>query len=214
MLLILKTGWVQRTYGLLAAANAGLAEPRWAPGGAEFVNTPAELRTHRCHFQAPVLRRKHRFLDTSCGRHCNMYKHNELDQRLLAMLRHNARESVATLAVRLGVSRTTVSNRISKLERDGVIVGYTVRLKPEMHAGGLQAWMSIAIEGNDTRRVTASLLGEPSVSALHATNGQWDLLAQLQVETLPALSAALERIRLIKGIRNSETSIHLESFRL
>lgn len=136
-----------------------------------------------------------------------------IDQALIAQLRHNARASVATLAARLGVSRGTVTNRIRKLEDNGVIVGYTVRLRPEAETGGLQAWMSIAIEGNDARRVSASLLGEPSVRALHSTNGQWDLLAELHVGTLPELARALERIRLIKGISNSETSIHLETLR-
>ena len=142
-----------------------------------------------------------------------MSNFDQIDQRLIALLRHNARESVATLATRLGVSRGTVSNRLRRLEDEGVIVGYTLRLKPEAETGGLQAWMSIAIEGNDARRVTASLLGEPAVQALHATNGQWDLLAELQVPSLPELARALERIRLIKGISNSETSIHLETLR-
>ncbi len=138
---------------------------------------------------------------------------DQIDQRLIALLRHNARESVATLAVRLGVSRGTVTNRLRRLEDEGVIAGYTLRLKPAADTGGLQAWMSIAIEGNDARRVTASLLGEPAVQALHATNGQWDLLAELQVATLPELARALERIRLIKGISHTETSIHLETLR-
>lgn len=138
---------------------------------------------------------------------------DQIDQRLVGLLRHNARESVATLAKRLGVSRGTVTNRLRKLEDDGIIVGYTLRLRPAATPEGLQAWMSIAIEGNDARRVTASLLGEPAVQALHATNGQWDLLAELQVATLPELARALERIRLIKGISQSETSIHLETLR-
>ena len=138
---------------------------------------------------------------------------DQMDQRLIALLRHNARASVATLAKRLDVSRGTVSNRLRRLEDAGVIVGYTLRLRPEATPEGRQAWMSIAIEGNDARRVAASLLGEPAVQALHATNGQWDLLAQLQVATLPELAHALERIRLIKGISQSETSIHLETLR-
>ena len=138
---------------------------------------------------------------------------DQIDQQLISQLRHNARESIATLAARLGVSRGTVNNRLRRLEDGGVIVGYTVRLRPEAETGGLQAWMSIAIEGNDARRVTASLLGEPSVLALHATNGQWDLLAELQVASLQQLARALERIRLIKGISNTETSIHLETLR-
>lgn len=138
---------------------------------------------------------------------------DQIDQRLVGLLRHNARESVATLAKRLGVSRGTVTNRLRKLEDDGIIVGYTLRLRPAATPEGLQAWMSIAIEGNDARRVTASLLAEPAVQALHATNGRWDLLAELQVATLPELARALERIRLIKGISQSETSIHLETLR-
>lgn len=139
---------------------------------------------------------------------------DKTDQALISMLRQNARESVATLASKLGVSRGTVTNRMERLERDGLIVGYSVRLRPDVQPDVLRAWMSIEIVGNDTRRVMASLLGEPGVAALHSTNGRWDLLAELQVASLEELSRVLERIRLIKGISNSETSIHLESFRV
>jgi DNA-binding Lrp family transcriptional regulator len=139
---------------------------------------------------------------------------DNIDQALISLLRQNARESVATLASRLGVSRGTVTNRMERLEREGLIVGYSVRLRPDVQPDVLRAWMSIEITGNDTRRVMASLLGEPGVAALHSTNGRWDLLAELQVASLEALSQVLERIRLIKGISNSETSIHLESFRV
>jgi DNA-binding Lrp family transcriptional regulator len=137
-----------------------------------------------------------------------------LDQQLLALLRADARSSVATLAHKLKVSRGTVTNRIAKLEDAGVIVGYTVRLRPDETPNEITAWMSIAVEGNKTREVISILLGEPGVAALHSTNGRWDLLAELQVASLEALSQVLERIRLIKGISNSETSIHLESFRV
>ena len=139
---------------------------------------------------------------------------DKTDQALISMLRQNARESVATLASKLGVSRATVPNRMERLEREGLIVGYSVRLRPDVQPEVLRAWMSIEIVGNDTRRVMASLLGEPGVAALHSTNGRWDLLAELQVASLEELSRVLERIRLIKGISNSETSIHLESFRV
>ncbi len=139
---------------------------------------------------------------------------DNIDQALISLLRQNARDSVATLAGRLGVSRGTVTNRMERLEREGLIVGYSVRLRPDVQPDVLRAWMSIEITGNDTRRVMASLLGEPGVAALHSTNGRWDLLAELQVASLEALSQVLERIRLIKGISNSETSIHLESFRV
>jgi len=139
---------------------------------------------------------------------------DETDHQLLSLLRQDARLSVAALALKLKVSRGTVSNRMRRLEDDGVIVGYTVRMRPDVQHTEIKAWMSIAVEGNQTRTVIASLLGEPGVASLHDTNGRWDLLAELRAETLQELAKVLERIRLLKGISNTETSIHLETFRL
>lgn len=138
---------------------------------------------------------------------------DDLDQQLIALLRQNARLSVADLAHKLQVSRGTVTNRLRKLEDAQVIVGYTVRLRPEAQPERIRAWMSVQVEGNRTREVIASLLGEPSVASLHDTNGRWDLLAQLEVGSMKELSDALERVRLISGIRATETSIHLASYR-
>ena len=135
------------------------------------------------------------------------------DQQLLSLLRKDARTSVATLASKLGVSRGTVTNRVTKLEDAGVIVGYTVRLKPEAEPERIRAWMGVLVEGNQTRRVITTLLGEPGVSALHDTNGRWDLLAELEVRSMAELSDVLERVRLISGIRSTETSIHLATYR-
>ena len=136
------------------------------------------------------------------------------DHALLALLRVNARASVADLAHRLGVSRGTVANRLARMEEAGIIVGYTVRLRPDAQPDEIGAWMSIAVEGNETRKVIASLLGEPGVAVLHDTNGRWDLLAELRAASLTELSQVLERIRLIKGISSSETSIHLKTYRV
>lgn len=136
------------------------------------------------------------------------------DLQLIALLRQNARTPVALLAKRLGVSRGTVTNRIRKLEDDGVLVGYTVRLRPDAETQRITAWMSITVEGNQTREVIAHLLGEPGVAALHDTNGRWDLLAELRAPNLGELAAVLERVRLIKGIAGTETSIHLQTYKL
>ena len=136
------------------------------------------------------------------------------DQQLLSLLRKDARASIATLAQKLGVSRGTVTNRIARLEDAGVIVGYTVRLRPDAEPNEIRAWMSIAVEGNETRAVIASLLGEPGVASLHDTNGRWDLLADLRAANLSELSQVLERIRLVRGISSTETSIHLQTYRL
>lgn len=137
---------------------------------------------------------------------------DDLDQQLIARLRANARTSVAELAAALKVSRGTVTNRMAKLERDGIISGYTLRLRPDATREEVRAWTSIAIEGKQAKVVHA-LLGEPGVAALHDTNGRWDLLAELHVRDLAELSAALERIRAIPGISATETSLHLKSWR-
>ena len=139
---------------------------------------------------------------------------DSLDLQLIGLLRTDARASVATLAAKLGVSRGTVTNRITRLEDDGVINGYTVRLRPDTQPDQITAWMSIAVEGNQTRAVIATLLGEPGVASLHDTNGRWDLLAALRAGSLGELAEVLERVRLIKGIGATETSIHLQTYKL
>ena len=139
---------------------------------------------------------------------------DDTDHRLIALLRRDARQSIATLAHKLGVSRGTVTNRLRKLEDERVIVGYAVQLRPDAEPQQIRAWMGVRIEGNQTRAVIASLLGEPAVAELHDTNGRWDLLVGLRAANLTELSTVLERIRLIKGIQSSETSIHLKTYRV
>ena len=138
---------------------------------------------------------------------------DDTDHRLIALLRQDARLPLAALAAKLGVSRGTVANRLRRLEDDGVVVGYTVRLRPEAEPERIRAWMGVLVEGNTTREVIAALLGEPGVAALHDTNGRWDLLAELRAGSMAELSQVLERVRLIRGIRNTETSILLASYR-
>ena len=137
---------------------------------------------------------------------------DDLDHRLIAKLRHDARAAVADLAKALGVSRGTITNRMARLQREGVITGYTLRLRPAATPDEIRAWTSLAVEGNQNPVVRA-LLGEPGVAALHDTNGRWDLLAELRVGSLADLSATLERIRGIPGVSATETSVHLQTFR-
>ena len=138
---------------------------------------------------------------------------DDTDRQLIALLRKDARTNVATLAAKLGVSRGTVTNRLRKLEDEHVIVGYTLRLRPDAEPSQISAWMSVLVEGNQTRAVIASLLGEPAVASLHDTNGRWDLLAELRADSMAELSQVLERVRLTKGIANTETNILLATYR-
>ena len=143
-----------------------------------------------------------------------MLQLDDTDTELIAMLRDNARTPVATLAKRLKVARGTVQNRMARLEREGVIVGYSARLKPQVEAHRIRALMTVAVEGNRSAEVLRALRGHPNVSSLHSTNGRWDFVAELQADTLEAFDRVLGSIRLVDGIANTETSILLSTHKL
>jgi DNA-binding Lrp family transcriptional regulator len=133
------------------------------------------------------------------------------DRKLLSLLRENARMSVAAMAKALGVARGTVQNRLARLESDGVILGYTVRLKQSAEDQRIRALMTVAVEGNRTDEVLKALRGDPAVYALHTTNGRWDIVAELRTDSLEAVDRVLGRIRLIDGISSTETSLLLST---
>lgn len=134
---------------------------------------------------------------------------DDLDHKLLGLLRADARESAASLAKRLRVSRGTVQNRIARMQSEGVIQGFTVRTGRELEPNRVRAIMTIAIEGERSRAVIQALRGLPEVSAIHTTNGRWDVVAELDTATLAEFSRTLDQIRTIDGIASTETSILL-----
>lgn len=136
---------------------------------------------------------------------------DDTDRQLIALLRDDARMSVVALAKALRVARATVQNRIARLEKEGVIVGYSVRLRPDAEAHRIRAIMLVEVHGHQGEQVRRALRGHPAVVALHTTNGRWDLVAELRAETLEALDRLLNSIRLIEGIANTETSILLST---
>jgi DNA-binding Lrp family transcriptional regulator len=139
---------------------------------------------------------------------------DDTDRRLIGLLRNDARASVASLAKALGVSRGTVQNRMARLSADGTIVGYTVRLKPDVEEQRMRAFMTVAVEGNQVDAVIKALRGEPAVEALYSTNGRWDIVAELRAESLEGFDRVLGRIRLIEGISQTETSLLLSTFKI
>lgn len=143
-----------------------------------------------------------------------MIKLDDTDTEMLALLRSDGRMPVATLAAKLRVARGTVQNRMSRLEREGVIVGYTVRLKPQAEAQRIRALMTVAVEGNRSAEVLRVLRGHPNVTGLHSTNGRWDLVAELRADSLEAFDQALGSIRLIEGIASTETSLLLSTHKV
>jgi DNA-binding Lrp family transcriptional regulator len=138
---------------------------------------------------------------------------DDTDRKLIGLLRNDARASVASLSKALGVSRGTVQNRMARLAANGTVVGYTVRLKPDIEEQRIRAFMTVAVEGNQLDSVIKALRGEPAVAALYSTNGRWDIVAELRAESLESFDRVLARIRLIEGISQTETSLLLSTFK-
>ena len=136
---------------------------------------------------------------------------DDTDRRLVSLLRENARLPVASLAAILGLSRATVQNRIDRLISDGTITGFTIKLRPDAEPTAICAIMMIEIEGERSEQILKALRGFPEVSAIHTTNGRWDLVLELKTANLDAFDKALRRIREMKGIASSETSLLLSS---
>ena len=138
---------------------------------------------------------------------------DDLDQQLIGLLREDARAPTTALAKALGVSRATVQSRIDRLRSSGVLLGFTVRLKPEAFADRVRALTSIAIEGPRSDAVLKALRAIPAVTAVHATNGRWDLVAELETVNLAQFGQALDSIRAVDGVAATETSLLLKSHR-
>ena len=135
---------------------------------------------------------------------------DEIDRQMLTLLLENARFSVADLARRLNLARTTVQARIERLERGGVIAGYTLKpgaaLRPPLRATAL-----LTFEPRTGPQVLDRLRALSAVEVVHTTSGRFDLLVQLSADTTEELDGTLDRIGEIKGVRSSESLIHLST---
>jgi len=135
------------------------------------------------------------------------------DRKLIAALRHNGRAAISDLATELGLSRATVRARLEKLTASGEIIGFSVILRSDAFEQPVRGIMLISIEGRGVERIIARLRGMPQVTAIHTTNGKWDLIAELATDTLSTLDGVLNRIRQIDGISASETNLYLATRR-
>lgn len=140
-------------------------------------------------------------------------KMNNVDHIILGLLKDNARMSITDLAAKARVSRATVQKRIEYMESTGIITGYTVRYRPNVEKNIIRAWMNVMVEGTKAQAVIRELRLESAVERVHTTNGKWDILVELQSDSLENFDKALERIRNISVIYNSETSILLSTYK-
>ena len=135
---------------------------------------------------------------------------DDIDRRLISLLQENARLPVATLARRLKLARTTVQARLDRLESSGVIQGYVLRLGESLRAP-LRATVLVSIEPRSSPTVLARLKSLPQVQRVHTTSGRWDLIVTVEADSTEGLDDTLDRIGDAKGVRSSESLIHLST---
>ena len=133
----------------------------------------------------------------------------ESDRRLLALLREDARLSTAALARALGVARTTVVERLKRLQRDGVVAGYTVRMHPKTQARMLRVHVLLSAAARKGAAMVRALREIPQVRAVYAISGAFDFLAFVEAETTAEIDAVLDAIGAIPGVRSTQSSLVL-----
>lgn len=133
------------------------------------------------------------------------------DQQLLSILRENARASTAEIARRLKLSRTTVQSRIERLERQGVITGYTVRVDDEAERGWIRAHIMITVLPKQAPAVVKALHAMPEVRTLHSVSGPFDLVALGVTPTVAQMDELTDRIGAIEGVERTTSSIILSA---
>lgn len=135
----------------------------------------------------------------------------DADRALLDLLGQNARMPTATLARRLGLSRTTVQARLERLEREAVITGYGVRLSDEYRGGFVKVHVLITLAPKSLPRVTAELNGIPEVRTLHSVSGTYDLIAIVSAASIAELDHLIDRIGELEGVERTLSSIILST---
>lgn len=133
------------------------------------------------------------------------------DEELIALLKVDAREPVAALARKLGLSRTTVQDRLRRLEESGAIAAYSVRLSRDLDAGGMRGFVTLAVEPRRQVEVARNLSRFAQIETLHTVSGKFDLIAQVKTSSSEAMDRLIDDIGQISGVTRIETSVILST---
>lgn len=136
---------------------------------------------------------------------------DDLDRKLVAALRRDARTSLSDLAGQLKVSRATVRARVERLLAGGDILGFTVVTRADVTRSPVRGLMMLKIEGAGTEHILHRLTGFAEVQRVHSTNGAWDLIAEIGTATLEEFDRILFEIRRFEGVTSSETHLLLST---
>ncbi len=135
----------------------------------------------------------------------------DLDDALLQHLQRNARVSIAQLSRRLAVSRSTVTDRIERLEQRGIIRGYTVVLGEEAARRRVRAHIMVNVSTGQSSSLVRELRRMPSILRAYAVSGIYDLIVVAEAESTEDLDDVLDRVRELDGVESTLTSVVLST---
>lgn len=136
---------------------------------------------------------------------------DELDRRLIDLLREDARTPAAKLARTLGLSRTTVQSRIERLERAGVVTGYTVRLSEAHERGQIHAYVMMTVSHKHAAAVSAAAKRMPAVRLLQSVSGPFDLIAEIVAPSVAEMDGLIDALGSLAGVERTTSSIVLST---
>ena len=136
---------------------------------------------------------------------------DEIDRRLLEALREDARAPTAKLARVLGLSRTTVQSRLERLERTGVITGYTVRLSEAHERGQIHAYILLTVTPKNAPAVVSAMRRLPAVRLLQSVSGPFDLIAEVVAPTVAEMDAVIDTLGALDGVERTTSSVVLST---
>jgi DNA-binding Lrp family transcriptional regulator len=131
------------------------------------------------------------------------------DSQLVDLLKANARMSTAAIARKLGVARSTVKARLARLEAEGVIAGYTVRLGQTPERSAITAHVLLEASAKRADAMIRELKSLAAIRGLYAISGAFDYLAIVETPSTHDMDAILDRIGRIDGVTKTQTHIAL-----
>lgn len=134
---------------------------------------------------------------------------DDLDRRMLALLRADGRMPVAAMAQTLHVSRATAQTRLTRLVNDRVIRRFTIEVGAHSEETLVRAITLLQVKGNAAPAIARRLGTMPAVRAMHTTNGEWDMVVEITAASLADLDEVLAELRRMDAVAHSETSILL-----
>jgi DNA-binding Lrp family transcriptional regulator len=137
---------------------------------------------------------------------------DDIDRRIVALLRENARRSFKDIGNQVHLTAPAVKRRVDRLERDGVILGFTTVVDPRAFGWHAEAFVDIFCEGSmPGEAIKRAVEGEAGVVSAHTVAGEASALLHVRAQDTQDLESALERIRATEGISRTVTEVVLST---